>query len=61
MRIPAIRRTNRRREEVLQFENAARGYDVFIRCHAADRAFVHFDDISDVAQHQGLEEASRLS
>ena len=52
MRLAAARGGDRRGEEILQLEQAARRRDVFVGGHPADRAFVHADRVGDVAQDQ---------
>src|SRR5438045_813889 len=43
------------REKELEWQEAARRLHVFLIGHAADGAFVHADDVGDLAQRERLE------
>ena len=47
MGLPAARSGDRRGEEILQFEHAARGGDIFVGGNAAHRRFMHLDREGD--------------
>src|SRR6185437_3142165 len=51
-RFAAARRRDRRGEEIFELIDAARRRHVFVRRHAAHRAFMHADRLGDVAQDE---------
>ena len=52
MGLAATGRRNGRREEILEFKQAARRGHVFVRSHTADRGFVHLDHVSHLLEVQ---------